>query len=94
MSQRDPEQEVQGLALPVLDACLVAYREFVPTDPVASAIRDLVSPEAIESGEPVRAVDAALVAGQLAGALGPETLPPPPPISVGIGPRSGLPPSW
>jgi hypothetical protein len=72
IAERDPEQEVRGMAVPVLDACLQAFREFVPQDPIVSSIRAVVSPEAVAEGEPVRAVDAALVAGQLALALGPE----------------------
>lgn len=72
VAQRDPEQEVRGMAVPVLDACLQAFKEHVPDDPIVRAIREVLSPEAVADGEPVRAVDAALVAGQLAAALGPE----------------------
>lgn len=72
VADRDPEQEVRGMAVPVLDACLQAFKDHVPNDPIVAAIREVVSPEAIEAGEPVRAVDAALVAGQLAVALGVE----------------------
>ncbi len=71
VSERDPEQEVRGLALPVLDACLKAFREHVPDDPIVAAIQELMSPEVFAEGS-VRAVDAALVTGQLAAALGPE----------------------
>lgn len=63
ITERNPEQEVRGMAVPVLDACFRAFREHVPDDPIVSALRDVLSPEAIEEGE-VRAVDAALVAGQ------------------------------
>jgi hypothetical protein len=72
VAERDPEQEVRDMAVPVLVACLQAFREHVPDDPIVSAIHAVVSPEAVTEGEPVRAVDAALVAGQLAAALGPE----------------------
>jgi hypothetical protein len=72
VAERDPEQEVRGLAVPVLDACLQAFREHVPDDPIVLSIREVMSPEAVADGEPVRAVDAALVAGQLAIAIGPE----------------------
>ncbi len=72
LAERDPEQEVRGMAVPVLDACLDAFKQHVPDDPVVQAIRAVLSPEAIADGEPMRAVDAALVAGQLAAALGPE----------------------
>jgi hypothetical protein len=68
--KRDQEQEVQGLALPVLDAVLGNAREHVlPEDPVLSALTDLISPETIEHGESIRALDAYLVAGQLLEAL-------------------------
>lgn len=72
IANRDPEQEVRGMAVPVLAACLETFKTHVPDDPIGQAIRDVVSPEAVVEGEPVRAVDAALVAGQLARALGPE----------------------
>ncbi len=85
MSERDPDQEVRGIAVPVLDAVLQACKQFVPEDPIVGAIREVVSADAIAAGEPVRAVDAALVAGQLAVALGPEKVVPGP-MSV---PRSG-----
>jgi hypothetical protein len=70
-ADRDPEQEVRGLAVPVLDACLKAFKEHAKDDPVVSAIVELMSPEVIEEGS-VRAVDAVLVVGQLAAVLGPE----------------------
>ena len=57
--------------MPVLDACLKAFKEHALDDPVVSAIVELMSPEVIDEGS-VRAVDAALVVGQLAVALGPE----------------------
>jgi hypothetical protein len=58
LTKRDPEQEVQGIALPVLDA-------------VIEAVRGIVSPEQIVSGEAIRAADALLVAKQLDAAVGP-----------------------
>lgn len=72
VAERDPEQEVRGMAVPVLDACLQAFREHVPDDPIVAAIQEVMSPEAVAAGEPVRAVDVMLVAGQLAQALGSE----------------------
>jgi hypothetical protein len=72
VAERDPEQEVRGMAIPVLDACLRAFKDHVPDDPIISAIQDVMSPEAISDGF-VRAVDAALVAGQLAWHLDPST---------------------
>jgi hypothetical protein len=76
---------VRGMAEPVLDACLQAFREHVSDDPIVGAIREVLSPEAASEGEPVRAVDAALVASQLAAALGPEKVVPPPRVVRGMG---------
>lgn len=72
IAERDPEQEVQGMAVPVLEACLQTFRDQVPDDPILTAIRDVVSPESVAEGQPARVVDAQLVAGQLAEALGRE----------------------
>jgi hypothetical protein len=76
IAKRNPEQEVRGLAIPVLEACLTAFREHAGDDPVVAAIGGVMSPESIADGY-IRAVDAAVVAGQLAIAIGPEKLPPP-----------------
>ena len=74
LTTRDPEQEVQGIALPVLDAVIEAVRTVLPDDPVVQAVRGIVSPEQIALGEPVRAADALLVAKQLDAAIGPRPL--------------------
>jgi hypothetical protein len=65
----DAEQEVQGMALPALDAALAQARDLVPDSTVLSRIADVISPEAIEAGEPVRAVDALLVVNIMFAAL-------------------------
>jgi hypothetical protein len=70
LTKRDPEQEVQGIALPVLDAVIEAARAARPDDPVVQSARGIITPEQIESGEPVRAADALLVAKQLDAAIG------------------------
>ncbi len=63
---RDPEQEVRGIALPVLDAVIANAKAVIgPADPVVQAAVDVVSPETISAGEPVRAVDALLFAQML-----------------------------
>ena len=75
---RDPDQEVQGIALPVMDAVIEAVRQVLPENhPVVKAARSVMSPELIESGEPVRATDALVVAKQLDTAIGspPMTIP-------------------
>lgn len=67
---KDQEQEVRGIALPVLDAVVAAARKhLLLDDPVLGALPDLISPEALEAGEPVRAVDAFLAVSQIEEAL-------------------------
>lgn len=68
--QRDPEQEVQGMALPVLEAVLDEVKRVRSHDPVVAAVLGLISVEAISAGEPVRAADVLLVAEQLDAAIG------------------------
>jgi hypothetical protein len=70
IADRDPEQEVQGIAVPVLDACLAALREVAADDPVISRMQDIISPEAMADGQPVRAVDALVVLGQIIAVIG------------------------
>src|ERR687891_61244 len=69
MVDRDPEQEVRGMALPVIDAVLEAAKEFLPGDPVIATMREVVSPESVAEGEPLRAVDVLVVVDQLHAAL-------------------------
>jgi hypothetical protein len=71
LTSRDPEQEVQGMAVPVLDAVVEVVRRVRPDDPVVEAVRGIISPEQIQEGAPVRAADALLVARQLDAAIGP-----------------------
>jgi len=71
IAESDTEQEVTGIAVPVLDALLDACTGFVADDPVVKAIDGLITPDSVESGV-LRAVDAALVVHQLAAALGPR----------------------
>jgi hypothetical protein len=72
LTARDPEQEIQGNALAVVDATIAAVRAVRPDDLVVRATADLLSPERIASGEPVRAADVLVVAEQFLAALGPE----------------------
>jgi len=69
ITARDPEQEVQGIAIPAVDAALAAIRDLIPESPVVSSIADVISPDAIDRGEPIRAVDVLLVVGILREAL-------------------------
>lgn len=70
MVQRDPEQEVTGIALPVLDAAIEDIKGALGDDPIVEAVAGIISPETIEAGEPIRAADALLVAHQLDAAIG------------------------
>ena len=72
--KRDPEQEVQGIALPVLDAVIESVRAARRDDPVVEAVRSIISAEHMTSGDPVRAAHALLVAKQLDTAIGAYSL--------------------
>jgi hypothetical protein len=54
----------------VLDAVIETVRAVLPNNPVVEAVRGILSPEQIVSGEPIRAADALLVAKQLDAAIG------------------------
>jgi hypothetical protein len=69
LTQRDPDQEVTGIALPTLDAVVAQARDLVPDSPVVSRIGDVISPNAVLTGEPLRASDALIVVDTLSGAL-------------------------
>jgi hypothetical protein len=68
--KRDSEQEIRGVAVPVLEATIDVLRGALPDDPVVKAVVGAYAHE-IETGEPVRAVDALLVARQIDAAIGP-----------------------
>ncbi|MGH3762945.1 hypothetical protein [Actinophytocola sp.] len=68
--KRDPEQEVQGLAVPVLSATLDAIKRATPDDPVVGSLVELMSADFIGAGEPIRAADMLVVAEQLDAAIG------------------------
>src|SRR5438270_9899747 len=63
--ERDPEQEVLGMALPVIDAVLAYARSVLPGDPVVGAVGEVISADNIGLGEPMRAAELLLVASQL-----------------------------
>jgi len=71
LTQRDAEQEVQGVALPVVAAALQDIKASMPDDPVVMTTVDLFSAEFIGMGEPIRAADMLVVAEQLDAAIGP-----------------------
>ncbi|GIJ30735.1 hypothetical protein Vqi01_58970 [Micromonospora qiuiae] len=66
----DPEQQVQGFAVPVVSAALDDIKQAVPNDPVVRSLVDLMSADAIGSGDPVRAADMLVIAEQLNAAIG------------------------
>ena len=76
ITDRDPEQEVRGIAIPVLDAALSSIRELASDNTIMASIRDVISTEAIEEGEPVRAVDVLMVVTTLLAVV------PQPPVSL------------
>jgi hypothetical protein len=69
--ERDPDQEVTGQALPLIDAVISEARQALPDkSTLRRQIVDVISTEAIEAGEPLRAADALLIVGQLVAVLG------------------------
>lgn len=68
--KRDPDQEVQGIAQPVLDAALHDVRLAMPDDPVVSSLVGIMSADFIGSGDVIRAADMLVVARQLNAAIG------------------------
>jgi len=66
----DPEQQVQSFAVPILAAALDDVKQSVPHDPVVRALVDLMSADFIGRGEPIRAADLLVIAGQLDAAIG------------------------
>lgn len=69
---RDPEQELTGVALSVVDHLFVTASRALGragSSPVDVA-PELISPETLEAGTPVRAIDAFVVTGQILTALG------------------------
>jgi hypothetical protein len=83
ITAKDQEQEVRGIALPVLDEILVQAREMFRDHPIIQRLYEVVSVETIREGEPVRAVDALQAVGAINAALGPK------PASVSV-PRGRL----
>jgi hypothetical protein len=70
----DPEQQVQGFAVPVLSAALDDIKQAMPDDPVVQSLVGLVSADAIANGDPIRAADMLLIATQLDAAVGPAPM--------------------
>ena len=69
--KRDPEQDILGIAVPVVEAALDAINAALPKDPVVMVTLGAYEHE-FEAAELVRCVDALIVATQLAAAIGPS----------------------
>lgn len=70
-TQRDLEGKIQGRAIQDVDAVLGAARSLIPDgDPVLDRLAEVVSPESVETGGPVRAFDLLVVVDQVYDALG------------------------
>ena len=70
--KEDPDEKVQGMALPVLHAVIEAIKDGTGRDnEVVMSTAGVISPEAIASGAPIRAADALIVARILDGEIGP-----------------------
>jgi hypothetical protein len=56
---KDPEQDVRGIAIPVIDALVGEARSFLDDDPVVARVQDVLSAGAFDGY--VRAADLLLV---------------------------------
>jgi hypothetical protein len=66
---KDQEQEIQGIAIPVIEAVIEEAKKLVPHDPVVKVIDEWLTPALMGGQGSIRAVDAFLVVGQLLKAL-------------------------
>lgn len=66
---KDADQEVEGAAIHTLDAVFAAARSLVPHHPVVLRLSDVLSPEAIEAGQPLLVKDALIIFTALEQAL-------------------------
>lgn len=67
-AERDPEQEVRGMAVPVLATIIEEVKKLLPSSEVARSVGDVITEELV-SGEAVRAIDLLLVVSALLNAL-------------------------
>jgi hypothetical protein len=69
--ETDPEHEVQGVAIATLDAVIREAVEFVgPGDLVIAEIADVISPETVAEGEPIRVANLLIVVTVLRDRIG------------------------
>jgi hypothetical protein len=69
LTGRDPDQEVLGIAVPVVQAILESCGTFLSEDPVVTRIDGLLEMLALEDGS-LRAADALIVVNAVSVALG------------------------
>ena len=75
LSDKDPEQEVQSVALSVVEQVIQQAKAYLGDDnAIASSVIDIISADAIEESQPIRAADLLVVVGQLLAALPPPQL--------------------
>lgn len=70
ISHRDPEQELGGVAVSVVDHVFATARAALAGSSSLDFAPELISPEALEAAVPVRAIDALVVTGQILAAFG------------------------
>jgi len=68
LSSRDPDQEVRGIAVPVLATIIDEVKNAIGPSPLVASIGDVIT-EQIISGDAVRAADALHVVSALLEAL-------------------------
>jgi hypothetical protein len=66
---KDPEQEVLGLAVGVIDVVLAMAAQATGNPSILETVQGVVTPEAIAEGEPLRAADLLVIVGQVLAAL-------------------------
>jgi hypothetical protein len=87
---RDPDQEVNDLAVQYAEVALMAARNLLGTHhPVVVATSELISHEWLEAGEPIRAANLLVVVGQLLASLPGDPIRVFPSRRTGLGHRSG-----
>lgn len=73
--ERDPDQEVLGVVVPVLHQALKEGKEALEGNSIAKVVDEyLISPENCESGEPLRAADALVIVRALMAQLPNSTI--------------------
>lgn len=68
LAKKDPDQEVRGIAVPVVDAVIDHAKDALGDDPIVGSIAGAMSAEAIGEGS-IRASDALIVVDQLLAAV-------------------------